>query len=248
MLYWNERGYDIWAMEYSIVVPMKNEEGNVVALIEEVEEVMQPFGDWEMICIDDGSTDSTLQKLQELAQVKPFLRILVFSKNFGQSSGFDAGFRHARGKWVITMDGDRQNDPRDIPKLIEKKEEYDLICGMRQKRRDPWHKKVSSRLANFIRSRALGDGMKDTGCSLKLYRKSALDQIKLFHGMHRFLPALFQIEGFRVTQIEVHHRPRATGSTKYNFWNRSLNTLSDLLAVRWMRKRALRYQVAKEWP
>ena len=146
---------------------------------------------------------------------------------------------------MITLDGDRQNDPNDIPKLIALSEKFDLVCGQRLNRRDPFLKRIISSAANFIRSRVCKDGMTDTGCSLKLYRTSCLKQIKLYDGMHRFLPALFLIEGFQVTQVPVNHRERTGGTTKYNLFNRSFNTIVDMWAVWWMRRRHLKYQLRK---
>jgi dolichol-phosphate mannosyltransferase len=235
------------SIKYSIVVPLKDEEGNIGPLVQEVEQVMTQLGaSWEMVCIDDGSKDATLSLLQEMSKEKAFLRTLVFAKNYGQSSAFDAGFRNARGEFVITMDGDRQNDPTDIPKLIELSANSDLVCGIRRKRRDNILKRTISYLANTIRSRVCRDGIQDTGCSLKLYRRECFNKIKMYHGMHRFLPALFQIEGFRVKEVLVNHRERTTGTTKYNFLNRSFNTVADMFAVRWMRKRHLNYQINKD--
>lgn len=232
------------SLKYSVVIPLKNEEENVVDLINELEPVMNGLqGPWELICVDDGSTDRTFSLLKELNKKKSFLKILKFSKNFGQSSAFDAGFKAAKGEFVITLDGDRQNDPADIPKLIHVIEESDLVCGQRVNRRDPWSKKITSRLANFVRSRLCQDQVQDTGCSLKVYRTACLRNIKMYQGMHRFLPALFAIEGFRVKEVPVNHRPRTKGKTKYHFFNRSFNTVVDMLAVRWMRKRQLRYKI-----
>lgn len=231
---------------YSVIIPLKNEEENITDLVNELEPVMHTFGvPWELICIDDGSTDNTQAILKDLAKKKKYMKLVVFSKNYGQSSAFDAGFKTAKGEFVITMDGDRQNDPSDIPRMIALMPEYDLICGRRINRKDPWTKKITSTLANFIRSRACKDGVQDTGCSLKIYRTECLRKIKMYQGMHRFLPALFTIEGFRVKEIPVNHRERTKGKTKYNFLNRSFNTIADLLAVRWMRKRRLNYKIEK---
>jgi dolichol-phosphate mannosyltransferase len=235
------------SIKYSVVVPLKNEEENIVELINELEQVMNQLNSfWELICIDDGSTDNTLKVLTEFAKKCSFLRILVFDRNYGQSCAFDAGFKQARGDWIITLDGDRQNDPADIPHLIAATEGYDLVCGYRVNRRDPWHKKILSRLANFVRSRVCRDYISDTGCSLKIYRTQCLGRIKMYKGMHRFLPALFKIEGFRVMEIPVNHRKRLKGRTKYNFFNRSFNTIADMLAVRWMWKRQINYRIDKE--
>lgn len=231
---------------YSVVIPLKNEEDNIRELIEELNPVMNDLkAPWELICIDDGSTDQTLVKLLELKTQYANLRILTFDGNYGQSSAFDAGFRASTGTFVITLDGDRQNDPRDIPKLIEAASKADLVVGKRQVRQDSFSKKIISRIANFIRNRLLKDGVTDTGCSLKLYRKTCLDRIKLFHGMHRFFPALFNNEGFKVVEVLVNHRKRSKGQTKYTFFNRSLS-IGDLFAVRWMSKRRLKYHIDKE--
>lgn len=232
---------------YSVVIPLKNEESNIADLIAELEPVMNGLKKpWELICIDDGSTDQTRAVLKELARQKSYLRPLFFKKNYGQSSAFEAGFKAAQGEFVITLDGDRQNDPADIPKLLAERTAYDLVCGIRLNRKDSWSKRLISKGANFVRSRLCGDGVQDTGCSLKIYRSSCLKQIKMYNGMHRFLPALFQIEGFTIKQVPVNHRERAAGKSNYNFLNRSLNTLADLWAVRWMRKRHLDYEIEKD--
>jgi dolichol-phosphate mannosyltransferase len=237
--------------KYSVVIPLKNEEGNVADLIKELSPIMERLEaplktSWELICIDDGSTDGTLPLLIQLAKQYPFLKILSFEQNYGQSSAFDAGFKHAKGQWIITLDGDRQNDPADIPKLLAIADQNDLVCGHRVNRQDLWHKRITSRLANFVRSRFCNDQISDTGCSLKIYRNSCLKNIKMFKGMHRFLPALFKIEGFRVAEIPVNHRERTKGVTKYNFFNRSFNTVADMLAVRWMWKRRIHYRIRDE--
>lgn len=236
-------------IRYTVVIPLKNEEENIHNLIAELKPVMVGLAQpWELICIDDGSTDNTLGALEKLLPANPELRIVAFDKNYGQSSAFDAGFKCARGEWIITLDGDCQNDPTDIPKLVEATAHADLVCGVRVNRQDPWSKKITSSIANAIRSRVCHDGVQDTGCSLKVYRADAVRKIKMFNGMHRFLPALFLIEGFRIAEVPVKHRERARGNTKYNFFNRSFNTIFDMLAVRWMHKRQLRYQIEKEQP
>lgn len=236
-------------IQYSVVIPLKNEEDNITDLIEELEPVMLRLKKpWELICIDDGSTDNTLKILTGLLSQKPYLRLLAFNKNYGQSSAFDAGFKAAKGEYVITLDGDRQNDPADIPKLLDAIHYCDLACGARVNRKDPWSKKITSLMANFVRRNICDDDVSDTGCSLKAYRSSALRQIKMYNGMHRFLPALFKIEGLRIVEVPVNHRERTKGQTKYNFFNRSFNTIADLVAVRWMKKRRLQYKINKELP
>ncbi len=231
-------------MKYSVVIPLKNEEGNIEALIQELEPVMnQLMSPWELICIDDGSTDHTRQILKKLQEQKSYLRLIFFKENYGQSSAFDAGFKASTGAYVITLDGDGQNDPNDIPKLIELIADCDLVCGIRVKRRDNWHKRLVSKIANRVRSKLCDDGVQDTGCSLKIYRKERLNSIKMYHGMHRFLPALFKIGGFKVKEIPVNHRERTKGKSNYHFFNRSFNILPDLFAVWWMKRRSLHYKI-----
>jgi len=234
-------------MHTSVIIPIKDEQENIVDLIAEIEPVMEGLGKpWELLCIDDGSEDQSLALLQDLCQQKPYLRVLSFTKNFGQSNAFAAGFKAARGSFIVTLDGDRQNDPADIPKLMEAIEKADLVVGWRVNRKDTLQKRLISRGANWVRSRMCRDGMHDTGCSLKVYRKEALAKIKLFDGMHRFLPALFKIEKMRIQEVPVNHRSREKGKTKYHFFNRSLKPLVDLFVVRWMRKHALDYKIEKE--
>lgn len=235
-------------IKYSVIIPLKNEESNVIDLITELESVMKSIGmPWEVICIDDGSTDKTLPMLIELTKKNPHLRIIAFNKNYGQSSAFHAGFTAARGEYIITMDGDRQNDPADIPKLISLIHDCDLVCGIRKKRKDPLSKRIISKIANKVRRWICDDGVQDTGCSLKIFKADSLRRIKMYHGMHRFLPALFKIEDFKIKEIPVNHRERERGKSKYNFFNRSFNTIADLLAVRWMKKRKLKYQIKNSY-
>jgi dolichol-phosphate mannosyltransferase len=234
-------------MKYSVVIPIKNEEENIKELVQEIEPVMEQLRQtWELICIDDGSTDRSLLILQDLCKQKPHMRILSFSRNFGQSAAFSAGFKAARGEVIITLDGDRQNDPADIPKLTAAIADCDLVVGWRVNRKDGWQKRMISRISNWIRSRLCRDGIHDTGCSLKVYRRDALTSIKMYRGMHRFLPALFKIEGFRVKEIPVNHRERSKGSTKYHFFNRSFGPIVDMFVVNWMRHRSLNPQIREE--
>lgn len=232
---------------YSVVIPIKNEEENIKPLIEELDSVMRTLqSPWELLIINDGSTDHSAQILNDLKSIYKELRVVHFDRNYGQSSAFDAGFRLAKGEFVITLDGDRQNDPHDIPKLLDIiVKGADLVCGQRKKRKDSFFKRAISKLANAVRSKLCQDGISDTGCSLKVYRKQCLKEIKLFDGMHRFLPALFQIENFRVAEVAVNHRERTAGKSKYNLFNRSFNTIYDMLAVVWMRKRHLKYPRGK---
>lgn len=236
-------------MDYSLVIPIKDEKENLSPLLEEIESAFSSLTcQWELLAINDGSTDGSGPLLDALAQSRPYLKVLHFDRNYGQSSAFHAGFQEARGQWVITLDADRQNHPQDILKLLPFQDQADLICGRREKRQDQLMKRLISKWANWIRSRVCSDGVSDTGCSLKAYRKKALDQIPFFDGMHRFLPALFVLEGWRIKEVPVSHRPRLAGKTKYGFFNRNINTLLDLFAVWWMRKRKLRYRIQNRSP
>ena len=234
-------------IHFSVIIPIKNEEENIQKLLQELEPVMEKLGKtWEAICIDDGSTDKSLLILQALCREKSYLRVLTFTRNFGQSAAFAAGFAAAKGEIVVTLDGDGQNDPRDIPKLTAALADCDLVVGWRKQRKDPWQKKIISWVSNWVRRHLCQDEMHDTGCSLKAYRKSALSKIKMYNGMHRFLPALFKIEGLTVKEIPVSHRQRIKGKTKYHFFNRSIWPFIDMLIVCWMRKRHLHPRIREE--
>jgi glycosyltransferase involved in cell wall biosynthesis len=170
------------------------------------------------------------------------IRIIALDGNYGLTTAMDAGFKAARGSVVATLDTDRQNDPRDLPKLLAELGHADVVIGIRVRRRDSFIKRASSKIANAIRNRATHEEIADTGCSLKVYRKEFLDRLKLFTGLHRFLPTLLKMEGARVVQVPVNHRPRAAGCAKYGLANRLAGPLADLLAVRWMMKRHVRYR------
>lgn len=234
-------------IDFSIVVPIYNEQDNIEPLLAELEAVMSAYpSSWEVIFVDDGSHDRSRFILKKLVQEgkKPFLRSIRLKQNAGQTAALKAGFRAADGEYVITLDGDGQNDPKDIPHLIGvAKLGYDLVCGKRRLRQDCQTKRVISKFANFFRQKILSDGISDTGCSLKVYRKKALDQIPLYKGMHRFLPALFLIEGFSVKEVDVEHRERSSGKSKYTLFNRGFSLVIDLFMVWWMKKRKLSYEV-----
>jgi glycosyltransferase involved in cell wall biosynthesis len=196
-----------------------------------------------VIFIDDGSRDDSLDILQELAARDARVRVVELARNFGQHSALLAGFRICRGDIVVTLDADLQNDPADIPRLVRELEGWDAVVGVRAVRCDSLVRRVSSRIANYVRNRLSDETITDTGCSLKAYRKEALDRLKLYRGMHRFLPTLLKMEGYRVRELPVGHRARAHGDSKYGIGNRLVPSFVDLLAVRWMKKRALRYEV-----
>jgi dolichol-phosphate mannosyltransferase len=232
--------------EISVVIPAYNEEESLIPLASAITETLAAHGvSYELLFVDDGSEDRTAQVLCELAAKQVEVRIIRFRRNAGQSAALDAGFKRARGRMVVTLDADLQNDPRDIPHLLERLKDYDVVCGIRQGRQDTWLRRVSSKLANGLRRRVLHDDIVDVGCSLRAYRRHCLTSIKLYNGMHRFLPVLLQIEGFHIGQVPVHHHPRQHGKSKYNMRNRAWRALMDLLAVRWMQSRQLRYDIVE---
>jgi glycosyltransferase involved in cell wall biosynthesis len=230
--------------EISIVVPIYNEEDSLVPLTSAITETLATLGmSYELLFVDDGSGDHTAQVLRDLAAQQPEVRIIRFRRNAGQSAALDAGFKEVLGPRVVTLDADLQNDPRDIPHVLEMLNDYDVVCGIRQGRQDTWLRRMSSKFANHVRRRVLHDDIVDVGCSLRAYRRHCLGSIKLYNGMHRFLPVLLQIEGYRIGQVPVRHHPRQHGQSKYNVRNRAWRALMDLLAVRWMQSRGLRYEI-----
>jgi dolichol-phosphate mannosyltransferase len=235
-------------VELSLVVPAYNERENLAPLLDEITSALAGRT-YEVIVVDDGSTDGTLDALKALRARHPQLRIIAFERNAGQTAAFAAGFRAARAPVVITLDADLQNDPADIPRLVEalRASGATAVAGFRATRRDtPW-KRLQSRIANGVRNRLNGEVIRDTGCSLKAFRTDAVRALPLFGGMHRFLPTLIKMQGGTVTEIAVGHRPRQHGVTKYGMWNRVLRSLVDAFAVRWMQRRALRYRVREEY-
>jgi dolichol-phosphate mannosyltransferase len=230
--------------DVSIVIPVYNEEANIKPFVSELQEVLKRVKkSSEIIFVDDGSQDNSFTILKAAAAQDREIRVIRFRRNAGQTAAFEAGFRAARGDIVVTMDADLQNDAHDIPRLLRKVGEFDVVCGWRHKRRDPWIKIVSSKIANFVRNKLSQEEIVDTGCSLKAFKRECLKNMKLFNGMHRFLPTLAKMEGFTVTQVKVNHRPRRFGKTKYNIRNRMVKAFADLLAVRWMKKRHLNYEI-----
>ncbi len=235
------------APEVSVVVPVYNERDNLGPLLAEILPVMETAGRrYEVIFVDDGSTDGSAAALARLKADHPHVRVLSFERNAGQTAAMAAGFEAARGDIVVTLDADLQNDPHDIPLLLERMQGHDAAVGWRGNRADTWVRRVSSRIANGVRNALSEDDIIDTGCSLKAYRREALARIKLYNGMHRFLPTLLRMEGYDVCQVEVHHRPRLSGDSKYNIRNRVFRSFVDLLAVRWMKRRMLHYRVTEK--
>lgn len=220
-------------MFISVVIPLKDEEENVAKLHQEVKEVFQKNKlKGEFIFVDDGSSDETLEELKKLKPVK----VIAFRKNFGQTAAMDAGIKEAKGEVIVTMDGDLQNDANDIPKLLAKMNEgFDVVSGWRKNRKDSFSKKFASRGANWLRGILIKDGINDSGCSLKAYKKECFDNLDLYGEMHRFIPATLKIKGFRIGEVVVNHRPRVAGKTKYNF-KRVLKGFLDMLSVWFWRK------------
>jgi len=223
----------------SIVVPLYNEEDNVAELQNQIATALAGM-DYEMVLVDDGSTDATVRRVQKGDRV----RLLEFDKNAGQSAAMHAGIYHSRGDIIVTLDGDLQNDPQDIPAMIAKLNEgHDLVCGYRAKRKDSGFKRLQSRIANGVRSRFVGDNVRDTGCTLKVMRRDCREALLLFHGMHRFIPALIGGMGWRVTEMPVNHRARIYGVSKYGFGNRALRATMDMFGVRWLNSRRRTYRI-----
>ena len=225
----------------SIVVPFLNEEAAAQQLLGEIREMIdrnEQTGRVEVIAVDDGSADHTGALLDQTASAWPRLIVVHHARRCGQSAALASGFATASGEWIATLDGDGQSDPADIPRLMNERGGFDMVTGIRGERRDTFVRRVSSRIAFRVRNAALHDGIIDTGCSTRAFRRACLRYLPLqFRGMHRFLPALFQIAGYSVRQIQVNHRPRLGGQPKYGIGNRMIPGLVDLWAVCWMRSR-----------
>ncbi len=240
-------------MDLSVVIPAHNEAENVGPLVREIGAALAGGGtDYEIVLVDDGSTDATLAYVEELARTNPRLRVVRHPASRGQSFAIATGVQAARGDWIATLDGDGQNDPADMPRLLAMRAGGRgggggragqteggplLIAGYRRKRRDTWLKRVSSRVANAVRGWLLGDRTPDTGCGLKLFQRDAFLALPHFDHMHRFLPALFLRAGGRVVSVEVGHRPRERGASHYGMWNRLWVGIVDLLGVWWLIRR-----------
>jgi dolichol-phosphate mannosyltransferase len=228
----------------SVVIPAYDEAENIPRLLAELAPPLEGLGrPYEIVLVDDGSTDGTREVLDGLAPRYPALRVVRFRKNAGQSAAFLAGFEAARGGVIVTLDADLQNNPADIPELLRRLPGNDAVFGVRARRRDSALRRISSRIANRVRRAATGDGLRDVGCSLKAFRRECLRDLPRFDGVHRFLGTYFVWRGFRVVEVVVDHRPRRAGRAKYNLRNRAFRTLLDLLAMRWLRARTVHYEV-----
>jgi glycosyltransferase involved in cell wall biosynthesis len=223
-------------MKYSVITPIYNEEGNVILLYEQIKEVMDKLeGKWELLLINDGSTDRSLEEILSIKdkRVKP----IALQKNYGQSVAMDCGFKNAKGRYLITLDSDLQNDPKDIPKLLEKLENqhYDVVCGWRYKRKDPIWMIIITNVAKPLRKMFAADVVHDSGCTLRVYRKWVVEDLELWGEMHRYIVAILKWKGARISEIKVNHRPRIHGRTKYN-WSKSLKGFVDLFYVWFWKK------------
>jgi dolichol-phosphate mannosyltransferase len=227
----------------SLVVPAYDEEDCLPALYGRVVEVFGAARAWELILVDDGSRDRTAAVIRELSDKDPRVRARILTQHCGQTTALRVGIAAARGALVATLDADLQNDPADLLEMLEVLGEDDAIVGYRSERHDDWLRRASSRVANAIRNSVTGDRIRDTGCSLKLFRTEAIRAIPLFDGMHRFLPTLLRFHGYRVSEHPVSHRARRAGVSKYGVRNRAFRAFGDLLAVRWMRSRIVSPEV-----
>jgi dolichol-phosphate mannosyltransferase len=229
---------------FSVVVPLFNEEDNVPIMVREIQDAFAGRS-FELILVDDGSTDATVARIPQ----ESFVRVIEFEKNAGQSAALFAGIMAARGGTIVLLDGDLQNDPADAARLIEALDAgADLACGFRARRLDSWWKRWQSRLANWCRQRLTRDGVRDTGCTLKAMRRRCVEALVPFHGMHRFIPALMASAGYRVVELPVNHRARRHGVSKYSFGNRALRAAVDLLGVTWLCRRRLAYRLKGDRP
>ena len=233
--------------ELSFVIPCHNEQDNLRPLVQAIREVAATVGrTFEIVITDDCSQDRSWAVLQELAAADPRVRALRFARNAGQSAAMWAGLQAARGRYLVTLDADLQNDPKDLPKLLEGLKQFDCVCGSRVKSRkqgDSLIRIASSRIANWVRNKLSGETISDAGCCFRAFKRECVADLKFFKGMHRFIPTLIKIEGFTVGEVAISHHPRSAGQTHYGVWNRLFASFYDLLAVRWMQRRMFKFHV-----
>ncbi len=233
----------------SLVIPCYNEQDNLRALLAAIRAAVEPLQlAYEVIITDDGSRDKSWEILKELAAADRRVRGQKLAFNCGESAANWAGMKAARGQYIVTLDADLQNDPKDLPKFLEALKHYDCVCGSRVKGRragDNWVRVASSRIANWVRNKLSGEQIADSGCGYRAFKRECIGNLKFFKGMHRFMPTLFKIEGHTVTEIEVTTNPRFAGQSHYGVWNRLFASFYDLLAVRWMKGRMFRFEVAE---
>jgi len=229
------------APEISIVVPCFNERENLRPLLREVHASLDPLGlPWEIVITDDASVDGSWEEMRAIAREDPRLRVQRNRRNSGETAASWAGMLAARGRVIITMDADLQNDPSDVPRFLEALKSHDAVCGTRvdsRKEGDGFLRIASSRIANWVRNKLSSEDISDAGCTYRAFKRECIEGLQLFKGMHRFLPTLFKMQGFTVTEIPISNRPRIHGESKYGVWNRLFKSFRDLLAVRWMKDR-----------
>ncbi|MCD6303991.1 MAG: glycosyltransferase family 2 protein [Planctomycetes bacterium] len=234
----------------SVVAPVYNEAENLPPLLEQIAAALEPMPwRWEVVLANDDSDDDSPAVLRRLMEQYPQLRVLGLRKRSGQTAALDAALRAARGRFIATLDADLQNDPADIPRLLEMVESgrCDIVNGWRKDRKDPPLRLISTRGGNWLRNKLTRENLHDSGCGLKVFRRQCIERVKFFNGMHRFFATLVRMEGYRVEEVPVNHRPRTAGVAKYGFWNRIFKVIRDAIAVRWMQDRTVLYE-ADEWP
>jgi dolichol-phosphate mannosyltransferase len=233
--------------ELSIIVPVFNEADNILPLVREVGAALSSIpGDYELVFVDDASTDPTWQRIAEARDADRRVRGLRHARNVGQSAALWTGIRATTAPIIATLDGDLQNDPADLPKMMAELQRVDFVSGMRLNRKDGWLRRVSSRIARWVRGRALGLDVRDTGCAIRVFKREALNGVFAFNGLHRFLPLLVHGAGFKTLEMPVNHRPRAAGVSKYGVWNRLGRGIYDLIAMAWYQKRRYRAPECEE--
>ncbi len=236
-------------LDLSVVVPVYNEEENLPLLWPEIRDVLGPTGlRYEVIFVDDGSLDRSAEIVRGFRDQDSRVRLIRLKVNAGETAATDAGLKSARGRYVVVMDADLQNDPHDIPGMLAHLDQWDAVTGWRVNRAagDSWVRRISSRIANRVRNRLSDETIQDSGCTFRAFRRECLRDLELYKGFHRFIPTLLRMRGFRVLEVPVNHRPRRFGVSKYGIGNRALRAFVDLLVVRWLKDRFLRYEIAED--
>jgi glycosyltransferase involved in cell wall biosynthesis len=234
-------------IDLSVVIPVYNEEESLSSLWPELREVLDGMGvGFEVIFVDDGSHDRSAEVVRGLREADRRVRLVRLKANAGETAATDAGLKAARGRRLVTMDADLQHDPRDIPTLVSHLDQWDAVTGWRAKRDDSFVKRMSARIANGVRNTLSDESIRDSGCTFRAFRRECLGSLVLYTGFHRFIPTLLRMRGYRVLEVPVRHRRRRFGTSKYGIGKRAFAAFMDLLAVRWMKARVLRYDIAED--